>query len=95
MKTVTDTSKEIVNVIRVVGEYPDGPEVAVVEAWRIHAILEATSRRMEGNSDNSHELNAALIGVCNDLKAALQSSVAVELSRRLGKEGRRYVEFGD
>ena len=44
MKTVEDSANEIVNTIRVIDEHPDGPEVAVVEAWRIRAILEATSR---------------------------------------------------
>lgn len=66
-----------------------------MEAWRIRAILEATSRRMEGNADNPHELGAALTGACEGLKAALRSSVVIELSRRLGTEGRRYAEFGD
>ena len=95
MKTTADTAKEVVNVIRTVGRHPDEPKVAVVEAWRIRAILEATSRRMEGNADNPHELSAALVGALQGLKAALRSSVAIELSRRLGKEGRQYAEFGD
>ena len=94
MKQVKDVAARIANVIRVCGTHPDEPEVAVVEAWRIRAILEATSRRMEGNDDNPHELGAALHGALQGLKAALRSSVAVELSRRLGNEGRRYAEHG-
>lgn len=94
MKQVKDVAEDVANIIRVCGTHPDEPKVAVVEAWRIRAVVEATSRRMEGNADNPHELGAALAGVLQGLKAALRSSVATELSRRLGYEGRRYAEHG-
>lgn len=49
---------------------PTNRRFTVVEAWRIRAILEATSRRMECNADNLHELSAALADALDGLKAA-------------------------
>ena len=94
MKQAKDVAEDVANIIRVCGTHPDEPDVAVVEAWRIRAIVEATSRRIEGNADNPHELGAALAGALQGLKAALRSPVAIELSRRLGEENRRYAEHG-
>ena len=68
---------------------------AIVEGYRNDNPAGDALKAVLPRNGNGNGMGAALAGACEGLKVALRSSVAIELSRRIGKEGRRYAEFGD
>ena len=68
---------------------------AVVEAWRIRTILEATERRADLAIVNPDELRAIITGAYNAMQAALDSNVSEALSERLDPNGRKLAETGN